>query len=64
MLASAGFRDDPRLAHTHSQQNLANAVVDLMRAGVVQFITFEPDLRAFARRRVLADFLGQTLGII
>ena len=64
MLASASFRDDARLAHTNSKQNLANAVVDLMRAGVVQFIALEPDLRAFARWRILADFLGQTLGII
>ena len=64
MLASASFRDDARLAHTNSQQNLANAVVDLMRAGVVQLIALEPDLRAFASWGILADFLGQTLGII
>ena len=64
MLASAGFCDDPRLAHTNGKQNLANAVVDFMRAGMVQFISFEPDLRAFARWCILADFLGQALRII
>jgi len=39
------------------QQNLADAVVDLVRAGVVQLFALEVDLRATAE-------LGQTLGEI
>ena len=34
------------LAHPARQQNLAQAIVDLMRAGVIQFIAFEVNLRA------------------
>ena len=64
MLASTCFCDDPRFAHTNGKQNLANAVVDLVRTSVVQFVALEPDLRAFARWRVLAHFIGQALGII
>ena len=64
MLASASFRDDPRLTHTDGEQYLANAIVDLVRACVVQLIALEPDLRAFACRCALTDFLGQSLGII
>ena len=52
VLAGAGLRDDPRFAHAHRQQNLADAIVDLVRAGVVQLVALEPDLRA-------AQFLGQ-----
>ncbi len=35
-----------------------------MRAGVVEFVALEPDLRALAGGRVLAERLGQSLGII
>ena len=52
------------LAHADGEQDLADAIVDLVRAGVVQLITLEPDLRTFARRRILAAFLGQSLGVI
>ena len=34
------------LAHALGQHGLANHVVDLMGAGVVQVLTFEVDLRA------------------
>ena len=64
MLTSAGFRDDARLAHANGEQNLANAIVDFVRAGMVQLIALEPDLRAFACWGVLADFFGQAFGII
>ena len=57
MLARAGFRDDARLAHADRQQDLPDAIVDLVRAGVVQFVALEPDLRA-------ANRLGQPLGKI
>jgi hypothetical protein len=49
MLASAGLGNDARLAHPDGEQNLADAVVDLVRAGVVELVALEPDLRAFAR---------------
>ena len=64
MLASSGFRDNPRLAHANGEQNLTDAIVDFVRAGVIEFVAFEPDLRPFARWRILADLLCQPLGII
>ena len=53
MLASTGFRDDPGFAHAHGEQYLADAIVDLVRAGMVEFVTLEPHLRA-------AQFFGNT----
>ena len=61
MLASACFCDNPRFAHADREQYLPDAIVDLMSAGVIELVAFEPDLRAFSRRRVLAQFLGQAL---
>ena len=46
MLAGAGLGDDARLAHALGQQDLAEAVVDLVRARVVQVLALEIDLRA------------------
>jgi hypothetical protein len=46
MLARAGFGDDAGLAHADGQQDLADAIVDLVRARVVQFLALEPYLRA------------------
>ena len=57
MLAGAGLGDDARLAHALGQQDLAEAVVDLVRAGVVQILALEIDLRA-------AEMLGQAFGEI
>jgi hypothetical protein len=57
MLAGAGFGDDARLAHPAGQQDLAQAVVDLVAAGVVELIALEVDFRP-------AQFLGQALGEI
>jgi hypothetical protein len=51
MLAGAGLGDDAGLAHALGQQGLADGVVDLVRAGVVQVLALEQDLRA-------ADFRG------
>ncbi len=53
--AGAGLGDDALLAHTPGQQDLADAVVDLVRAGVVEVFALEEDLRA-------AAVLGQALG--
>ena len=51
VLARAGLGDDARLAHAPGEQDLADAVVDLVRAGVEQVLALEINLRAaeFAR---------------
>ena len=54
VLAGAGLGDDPRLAHALGEQRLAERVVDLVRAGVVEVLALEPDLAA----RRLAEPLG------
>ena len=64
VLARAGLGDDPRLAHPHREQDLADAVVDLVRAGVVQLVALEPDLRTHAFGRGLAQRFGQALSVI
>src|SRR5690606_419277 len=53
----AGFGDDPRLAHAACQQRLADGVVDLVRAGVVQVLALEQDARA-------ADVLRQPARLV
>jgi len=57
MLAGTVFRDDPGLAHALGEQDLADAIVDLVRTGMVQFFALEIDLRP-------AEMLGQALGEI
>ena len=57
MLAGAGLGDDALLAHAVASKRLADSVVDLVRAGVVQILALEQDLRA-------ADFLRQALGLV
>ena len=54
VLAGAGLRDDAALAHALREQPLAEAVVDLVRAGVEQVFALEIDLRA-------AELLGEPL---
>ena len=46
MLAGAGLGDDPLLAHPARQHHLAEHVVDLVRAGVVELVALEVDLGA------------------
>ena len=46
VLAGAGLGDHARLAHAPREQRLADAVVDLVRAGVVQVLALQVDLRA------------------
>ena len=46
----------------HREQDLADAIVDLVRAGVVELVALEVDLRAFPRAR--RAMLGQALGEI
>jgi hypothetical protein len=57
VLAGAGLGDDALLAHALGEQDLAEAIVDLVRAGVVQLVALEVDLGA-------AEMLGQALGEI
>ena len=57
VLAGAGLGDDALLAHAPGQQDLAEHVVHLVRAGVVQLVALEVDLGA-------AEMLGQALGEI
>src|SRR5450631_3384874 len=45
MLAGAGLRDDPALAHALGEHHLAEGVVDLVGAGVEQVLALQPDLR-------------------
>ena len=57
VLAGARFGDDALLAHAAGEQDLAEHVVDLVRAGVVELVALEIDLGA-------AELLGQPLGEI
>ncbi len=57
MLAGAGLGDDAGLAHAAGELDLAEAIVDLVRAGMVQLVALEIDLGA-------AETLGQPLGEI
>lgn len=43
VLSRAGLRDEPLLPHTLRQQGLADAVVDLVRAGVIQVLPLQVD---------------------
>ena len=55
VLAGAGFGDHAVLAHPHGQQRLAERVVDLVGAGVIQVFALEIDLGA-------AGMLGSAAG--
>ena len=65
MLAGAGLGDDARLAHAPREQDLAEHIVDLVRAGVVQLLALEIDFRAMLGVGGLAaQIVGQPLGEI
>ncbi len=55
VLPGAGLGNHPPLAHPHREQRLAERVVDLVGAGVVQVFALELNLRP-------AALLGQPLG--
>jgi hypothetical protein len=68
VLSGAGLGDDARLAHAPGQHGLADGVVDLVRAGVVEVLALEVDLcaavfaahaRGMVDRRGAADEMGQ-----
>ncbi len=56
VLAGAGLGDDAGLAHALGQERLAQHVVDLVRAGVVQVFALEEDPDS-------PGVLGETLGL-
>ena len=45
MLPRAGLRDYSLLTHPPGQQALANRVIDLVRAGVIQVLALQENLR-------------------
>src|SRR5207302_5240163 len=49
--AGAGLGDHARLAHAAREQPLADGIVDLVRAGVVQVLALDVDLGAAAALR-------------
>ena len=53
----AGLGDDARLAHALGEQRLADGVVHLVRAGVIQVFALDVDLRA-------ADRFGEALRVV
>src|SRR5690606_25274965 len=57
VLASTRLRDDARLAHAFCEQDLAEAVVDLVAASVVQVLALEEYLRA-------AKMAGEVFGMV
>src|SRR6185312_12155823 len=57
VLARAGLGDDAGLAHALGQQNLAQAIVDLVRAGVIEVFALEINLRS-------PEMLGEARGEI
>jgi hypothetical protein len=56
VLAGAGLRDHPRLAHLLGEQRLTQHVAHLVRAGVVQVLALEQHLGA--------DRGGEPLGLV
>src|SRR5262249_2695117 len=65
--AGAGFGDDARLAHAAREQDLAEHVVHLVRAGVIEVLALEIDFRpthAALGGRSVAEMRGQALGEI
>src|SRR5499427_1167287 len=62
--AGAGFGDDARLAHAAREQDLAEHVVDLVRAGVIEVLALEIDFRPAPAATGGTKMLGQPLGEI
>ena len=57
VLSRAGFSDDAALAHAPRQQDLAQGVVDLVRAGVAEIFALQKNSRA-------AGVFAEPLGIV
>ena len=57
VLPRAGLGNHARLAHATREHRLADRVVDLVRAGVVEVLAFQVDLRA-------AEFAAEPRGVV
>ena len=57
MLSRAGLGDDTVFAHPLREQDLAERIVDFMRAGMEQVFALQVNFRA-------AEFLGESFGKI
>src|SRR6185503_3749901 len=57
MLTGAGLGDDALLAHPPREQSLAEAIVDLVSAGVIQVLALEIDLAA-------VPCFGEPVGVV
>ncbi len=55
MLPRSCFSDDPLLTHFARQEDLAQGVIDFMRAGMAEILTFKVDLCP-------SELFGQSLG--
>src|ERR1700730_13966289 len=67
MLARSRLGDDAGFAHPAGEKNLAEHIVDLVRAGVVQLLALEVDFCAAwptGSCGFLADIAGHPLGVI
>ncbi len=64
VLAGARLGDDARLAHAPRELDLAEAVVDLVAAGVIELVALEVDLGAALAASQPDEVLGQALGEI
>ena len=60
VLTRAGLGDDALLAHLLGKERLAHRVVDLVRAGVVEILALEVDVRGAI---VLGEALGEVQGV-
>jgi hypothetical protein len=60
VLTRARLGDDALLAHLLSEKRLADGVVDLVRAGVVQILALEVDVRGAV---VLGEALSEIQGV-
>src|SRR5205814_9874207 len=56
VLAGAGLRDDPLLAHSFRDERLTDGVVNLVRAGVIEIFAFEEQSKSAAQLREFFRF--------
>jgi hypothetical protein len=64
MLPRTGFGNDTRFTHALGQQDLAETVINLVAAGMVELVALEIDFRAIALFRTLAAMLGDAFSVV